>query len=514
MSSIESLFAQYGPAYRWLATATVMVSAISVVLSSTIVNVAVPEVMGAFGIGQVEAQWLSTGFLAAMTSTMLLTDWVTKSFGLRAGMTGALLVFLLGSLIGGTAQNETMLTIARVIQGASAGLVQPLAMVLLFQVYPPEKRGSAMGIYGIGVVLAPALGPWIGGMLIDSFSWRYVLYLGIPFAGIAIVLSNLFMPTRDPAVSRPSFDWLGLALVCIFVGTLLNALTSAQRLGWDADIIVLQFTASLISAIVFLFWERRCSKPMLDLRLFAELPFASASLVGFVLGAGMYGSTYLVPLFVQTIQGLPPIQAGLLLMPSGFVLVFIFPIAGRLADRFPAGILIGVGLTIFAYSSYLTAFAGIETTFWTLVWWTVLSRIGLGLIFPSLSVGALKVLPPELVGQGSGTMNFIRQIGAAFGVNFLSIFLERRTVLHADALTASQTSDNPATMVFINHLGGIMKIAGLPDFQQTPAAILFLGQSISLQANTLAFQDSFLAVTMIFVFALGPTWIMYRAQRK
>lgn len=514
MSSIESLFAQYGPVYRWLATATVMVSAISVVLSSTIVNVAVPEVMGAFGIGQVEAQWLSTGFLAAMTSTMLLTDWVTKSFGLRAGMTGALIVFLLGSLIGGTAQNETMLTIGRVIQGASAGLVQPLAMVLLFQVYPPEKRGSAMGIYGIGVVLAPALGPWIGGMLIDSFSWRSVLYLGIPFAGIAIVLSNLFLPTRDPAVSRPSFDWLGLALVCIFVGTLLNALTSAQRLGWDADAIVLQFIVALASAIAFLVWERRCKKPILELRLFSALPFISASVVAFVVGAGMFGSTYLVPLFVQTVQGLPPSQAGLLLMPSGFVLVFLFPIAGRLADRFPAGILIGIGLIIFALGSYLTASANVETGFWALVWWTMISRLGLGIVFPSLSAGALQMLPPNLVAQGSGTMNFIRQLGAAFGVNFLSTLLERRTVLHADALTASQTSDNPTTMVFLNQVGAIMKIAGLPDFQQMPAAVLFLSQSISLQANTLAFQDSFLAVTMIFVFALVPTWMLYRAQKK
>ena len=204
--SIEGLFDRYGPAYRWLATGTVMISAIAVVLSTTIVNVAIPGVMGAFGISQVEAQWISTGFLAAMTATMLLADWANKAFGQRASMIAALALFAAGSVLGGLAPNESVLTLARVIQGAAAGIVQPLAMVLLFQVFPADQRGAAMGIFGIGVVLAPALGPWIGGILIDAFNWRYVFYLGIPFAGVGIFLSNLFLPTRERTVSHASIQ--------------------------------------------------------------------------------------------------------------------------------------------------------------------------------------------------------------------------------------------------------------------------------------------------------------------
>ena len=514
MSSIDGLFLRYGPAYRWFATATVMIATIAVVLSTTIVNVAIPDVMGAFGISQVEAQWISTGFLAAMTATMLVTDWADKALGQRATMIGALSLFMVGSILGGVAPDETVLTIARVVQGAAAGVVQPLAMILLFQVFPPARRGAAMGVFGIGVVLAPALGPWIGGLLIDTFSWHYVFFLGIPFAVIGIVLANLFLPTRMQTGPRPAFDWGGMALLCLFLAFLLNALTNAQRQGWGSDPILAQFALAALAAAGFVWWEIRTKKPMLDLRLFANMPFLAASLVAFIMGAGLFGSTYLVPLFVQTIQGFTPTQAGLLLMPSGFVLVLVFPIAGRLSDSVPAGYLIGAGMFIFAWSSWLTASVSIDTTFWTLAWWTVISRIGLGLVFPSLTAGSLKVLPGELIAQGSGAMNFIRQLGGAFGVNLLSVFLERRTMLHADALAATQVSDNPATMDLLARVAGIVRSAGLPDFQQLPAALQFLGQVVSIQASTLAFHDGFLVVTLIFLVALVPTWLLHRAQRR
>jgi EmrB/QacA subfamily drug resistance transporter len=470
--------------------------------------------MGAFGISQVQAQWISTGFLAAMTATMLLTDWADKAFGQRAAMIGSLVLFMLGSILGGVAPNETMLTIARVIQGAAAGIVQPLAMILLFQVFPPDRRGAAMGVFGIGVVLAPALGPWIGGLLIDTFSWHYVFFLGIPFAILGIVLSNLFLPTRMETGPRPGFDWGGMALLCIFLGFVLNALTNAQRQGWTSDPILVQFLIAALAGAGFVWWEIRTARPMLDLKLFANLPFSAASLVAFIMGAGLFGSTYLVPLFVQTIQGMTPTQAGLLLMPSGLILVLIFPLAGRLSDRVPAGYLIGAGMFIFAWSSWLTASLSIDTTFWTLAWWTVISRIGLGLVFPSLTAGSLKVLPRELIAQGSGAMNFIRQLGGAFGVNLLAVLLERRTTLHADARAATQTSDNPATMDLLARVAGMVKAAGLPDFQQLPAALQFLGQVVAIQANTLAFHDGFLVVTLIFLIALLPTWLLHRAAGR
>ncbi len=514
MSSIEDLFARYGPAYRGLATVTAMMSAASVVLSTTIVNVAIPGVMGAFAIGQIEAQWISTAFLAAMTATMLLADWVDRGFGLRAGMTASLAVFAAGSVMGATAPNEIVLTLARVIQGAATGVVQPLAMVVMFRIYPPERRGAAMGIFGVGVVLAPAIGPWIGGLLVDAFNWRYVFYLGVPFAGIALVMGQFFLPGREGAGPRPRFDWPGLLLLCVFLGCALNGLTDAQRRGWDSDAILLQFAVAGIAAAGFVLHARRAPRPLLDLRLFGTLPFAAASVVSFVMGAGLFGSIYLLPLFVQTIQGLSATDAGLMLMPAGLALCLVFPVAGRISDRVSPGIPIGLGLAIFALSTWLTASIDVDAAFWTLAWLTALSRIGLGLIFPPLTAGSLRVLPRDLVAQGAGAVNFVRQLGGAFGVNLLAVFLERRTALHAEALAATQGPDNAVTGEYLARLIQLLRGAGLPDFQQAPAAIAFLGEAILAQASTLAFRDGFLVVTATFAAALLPNWILHRATAR
>ena len=511
MSQIDRYFERYGPAYKWLATGTIMVATISVVLSTTIVNVAIPAVMGAFGISAVQAQWISTGFLAAMTATMLLADWTNRAFGMRLTMNAAMGVFLGGSILGGLAPNETVLTLARVVQGAAAGIVQPLAMIMLFKVFPPDKRGAAMGIYGVGVVLAPALGPWIGGVLMDAFDWRFVFYLGLPFAGVALLLANLFLPSREESGPIPAFDFVGVAILSVFLAVLLSTLSNAQRLGWESNVILSGFTISFASAIGFVAWEMHTAKPMLDMRLFANFAFSSASVIAFIMGAGLFGSTYLLPVFVQQIQGMTPTQAGLLLMPSGFAMLLVFPIAGRLSDKVPAPILIGVGMVVFAGSSWLMTSVNVHTAFWTLAWWTVLSRVGLGLVFPAISSGALKVLPPHLLGQGSGASNFMRQLGGAFGVNLLTVFIERRTIMHADAFAATQTSDNATTMELLREIGGLMHASGLPDLQLMPAAASFLSQTVIIQSSNAAFQDGFLIVCGIFLLALIPTWLMWRA---
>ena len=229
------------------------------------------------------------------------------------------------------------------------------------------------------------------------------------------------------------------------------------------------------------------------------------------MGAGLFGSTYLLPVFVQQIQGMTPTQAGLLLMPSGFAMLLVFPIAGRLSDKVSAPIMIAIGMAVFAGSSWLMASANVHTAFWTLAWWTVLSRVGLGLVFPAISSGALKVLPVHLLGQGSGASNFIRQLGGAFGVNLLSVFIERRTIMHADAFAATQTSDNFTTMELLGQVAGLLHTSGLPDSQLMPAAVSFLGQTVMIQSSNAAFQDGFLVVCGIFLLALIPTWFMWRA---
>lgn len=511
----EELAERHGAAYKWFATATVMVGCIATVLSSTIVNVAMPDIMGEFGLGQDQVQWLSTAFLAAMTATMLATAWTLATFGVRKAYIAALAAFIAGSVLGGVSPGFGSLVLARVVQGAAAGLVQPLAMVVVFSAFGPQRRGMSMGIFGLGVVLAPALGPTIGGMLIDNYSWRYVFFLGVPFCAAGWGLAMSFLPGHKPTAVKP-FDWLGFALLCVAVAALLAGLSGGQREGWDSDYVLFSFWLSLCAWIGFMFRESGCAHPLLALGVYANARFLAASVVAFILGLGLYGSTYLVPLFVQTVQGYPPTDAGLLLMPSGLAVGIVMPLAGRLSDRVQPYVLIGIGLVLFGWSNVLMADVGVSTDFWNFAWWLVLGRVGLGLILPSLNSGSLRVLDAEHVGQGAGAINFIRQLGGAVGVSLLSVCLERRTELYAVAFNNQQTGTH-ATADALDIVSLVLGRAGQVDnvaqALRPPQAYGFFSNMIAAQARTMGFRESFFLVALVSLAAVLPALFM-RPRRR
>lgn len=511
----EQLVERYGDRYKWFATGTVMLGTIAMVLSATIVNVALPDIMGEFGLGQDQAQWLSTAFLASMTANMLAAAWAMARFGVRATYIAALLAFIAGSILGGFSPSDTALIVARVIQGTAAGIVQPLAMVVIFQAFPPERRGTAMGIYGVGVILAPALGPTIGGMLIDNYSWRYVFFLGPPFCLAGLVLAPTFLACNR-AQKSPVFDWPGFLLLCLAIGAALTALANGQRQGWDSPLVTGSGVATVAAAVAFALRERHTASPILALEVYLNPRFLAASVVAFILGLGLYGSTYLVPQFVQTIQGYNPTESGLLLMPAGVALGIVFPLAGRLSDRLAPRGMIMFGLFLFALSSLLMARADTSTDFWVFAGWVVVGRIGLGFILPSLNSGALRVLDHALVSQGAGAINFTRQLGGALGVSLLTVALDRQTSLYANDFSALQMGQG-ATTDTLDALILMLGRAGVVDnihvALHSEEAYQFLSRMMSAQASVMGFRQSFLLVAVIFFSALVPAWFM-RPRRK
>jgi len=507
-ATIESLFARYGPNYRWLVTITAIMGTVATVLTATIVNVALPDIMGTFGMSQDQVQLLSTAFLAAMTGTMLLNAWLVDSFGQRATFTATLAVFIAASLLGGVAPNDSLLVLARILQGGASGILQPLAMQVVYQVFPPEKRGMAMGIYGFGVVLAPAVGPALGGMMVDNFSWRYVFFLAVPFCAVGLLLGLLFMPGRAGSEPIRRFDWAGFGLLSLALVTLLDGLSHGQRDGWQSHRVLVDFVLAAATGIGFIAWELRTPTPLLNPRLFTNRVFASASLVSLIFGAGLFGSTYLIPLFVQTIQGYTPTNSGLLLIPAGLMLALTFPVAGRLTDLAPAYAITVVGLLLFAVSSFLMTRADIDTPFWHLVWWIVIGRIGLALVIPAVSAGALKALPLTLLSQGSGAISFMRQFGGALGVNLLSIALERRTQFYVDTFASAQHAGNGATLDLLQRIGAVLSQSDLPTTLLEAGALHYVGQMVYVQGNTLGYRDSHFIVGAFFMAALLPALLM------
>ncbi|MFM7785124.1 MAG: DHA2 family efflux MFS transporter permease subunit [Gammaproteobacteria bacterium] len=510
--AFAALFRRYGTGYRWYALLTIVTGNIAAVLAGTIINVAIPDIMGAFGIGQDDAQWLSTANLAASTVAMLASAWLVLRVGLKDTVLIAMSLFLAGSVIGGLATNTEVMIVSRIMQGVTAGLLTPLSMTIIFQVFPPGRQGLAMGLSAVGIILAPAIGPAVGGVLIDTLDWRYVFFLGVPFSLFTLFGSVAFLPGRQ-AVSAPPFHWTGMILLTTSIMAMLIGLTHGERDGWDSLPILGCFALAAIAGAAFLLSQRGRAQPLLDVALFANRNFSIMALNGFVFSAGLYASTYLMPLFLQLVQRLTPTDSGVMMIPAGLAMVLIFPFAGRLADRLDPRLLISTGILFFVLAFWLLRSADANTAFATMAWWIVLSRVGVGLVMPALQMHALASVTPERLTQASGSFNFVRQLGGAFGVNLMSVVLERRRSVHADQLAATQTWGNSDTMESLQQLQGLGSAIGHVGTDQWNAAVGFLRQMVEAQALQAGFSDSFVILAFAFLLTMLPTLALRTRQR-
>lgn len=422
---VAALFRRHGPAYRWWAVVTVMLGTVSAIMEATIVNVALPDIIRAFHLGHDQVQLLSTGFLAATTASMLVAAWAMQRFGMRRTFVTALLVLTAFSVLAASAGRFELLALCRIGQGCIAGLIQPLAMVVIMDVFPPQERGRAMGAYGLGIVLSPAIGPVVGGLLVDAFGWRAVFLVTVPLCLAAAALAPRYVVAWRPRPGRAGrpFDAVGLALVVAALCAVLGGLAALIREPLAGSAAV-AFGGGL--ALAFVLWERSTLHPLLDFRIFRTQGFGAAVLVALAYGVGIYGSTYLAPVFAQIGLGFSAYQAGAMLVPGGVVLALVLLYAGRLADRLPANRVAMAGLACFALSAILIGMSGQGTGFWTLAIWVAVGRIGLGLVIPGLNAGALRLVPYGSEASGSASINFFRQLGGALGVTLIALFLELR----------------------------------------------------------------------------------------
>jgi EmrB/QacA subfamily drug resistance transporter len=503
-----------GQTYRWLVIVAGMLSFFTMVFSSTMVNVAIPHVMGAFGVGQDKAQYLSTAFLAATVTSLLLNSWFIARFGQRAAFTSSLLLFCLGSAVSGLSPNLDMIIVGRIIQGFAAGIIQPLVMVLLFQMFPPEKRGSAMGMFSMGVVFALGLGPAVGGITIDNLNWRYIFLVPIPTALLALTLGALFMPERRQAGEPGPFDFLGYSLMCATVFALMTLIGNGQRDGWLSNETLSLGVFMVLSGAGFIWSQRLPNANLLDLALFRNARFVTVITISFMFGAGSFATVYIFPVFAQIVQGYTPTVAGSLLLPGSLLAAMILPFSGRLADHFPAHIVIFIGMSIFGFSAVLMADADVDTVFWSIALYLLIGRVGVALVSPAVMSTALNALPPSQLNQGAGTVNLCLMLGGSLGINFLVVVLERRIEFHGEAFSLTQTSANPATREMLSTIRNLLGEGGIPDSVRDGVALNYLNQVVSAQANTLGFQDGFLAVAAVCFVAVFPVLLLTRMYRR
>ncbi|MBT6278209.1 MAG: DHA2 family efflux MFS transporter permease subunit [Chromatiales bacterium] len=489
------------PNYKWLATATVILGMLSSVLSSTMVNVAIPDIMGTYGIGQDQAHWMSTATLAAMPVMMLMNGWFVNNFGARKTYVGACVIFCIASLIGQFMPYYYGLVVVRVIQGACAGLLQPLTMTVMFPLFPADQRGKAMGIYGMGFILGPALGPTVGGIIVDSWHWRDIFGASIPLMLVAVFMGLRYLPPRLSTAQPVRLNWLSLSLIAVAMATFLTAISNGSRLGWGSTQTFGMFFTAACCLCGFLWVEFTTNAPLLQMRLFSSRAFSISVLVGFMFGAGMFGSLYVLPVFTQTVMGYSASKAGLLLMFTGLMMIPTFPIGGRLAQQPRPGLPISLGMLMFGGSSLALATADTNSAFWFVALWATFGRVGLSFAMPSLQTGALRELSPELLPYGAGTMNFLRMTGAAIGTNVLAIILDNRLIYHADYLASTQLDTNTQSKELLDQIGTMLIDHGITAAERGPMAMHYLSQIVVAQANSLAFKDGFIVLAGGFLMA-------------
>ena len=423
--SLDALNQRHGPRYKWLLLITVATGTIAGVLATSAFNVAITALSQQFGLGHDQVQWAVTGFMAAMTLSMLPTSWLLDRIGFRRLFLAAVAVLTLASVAGSLAQSFGEVVLARVLQGAAAGILQPLGTLVVLRLFPPHMQGRASGLLTLGLVITPAVAPAFGGVLVDHFGWAAIFLLNTPFCLAALALGAWLLPAPSPGQKHP-FDWTGALLLSLATLAVVDGVTSLHRSGVLSAWTAAHAALALLTLAAFVRHARRSPAPLIQLSLFGSRTFTMGSVVSFTYGFGLYGSTYLIPVFLQSALGYTATAAGNALIPGGIALMLSTPLAGRLTDRYPPKAVAIGGLLLFGGSFFAFYVLGQHIGYAALIAATVVGRIGLGMILPALNLATLRHLAPHQLAQSSVIVTYARQLGGVFGIAMTAVFVEWR----------------------------------------------------------------------------------------
>jgi DHA2 family multidrug resistance protein len=485
-----------------LVTATVMLGLIMAIIDTSIVNVALSNMAGNLGAATDEISWVATGYILANVIVMPLNGWLTALLGRKKFYAGSLAIFTISSLLCGTAHSVVELVVWRVVQGLGGGALQPTAQAILFESYPPAKRGQAMAIFGLGAMVGPAIGPTLGGWIVDNYSWPLIFFINVPIGIVAFMMTLAFL--RDPEYIRKperGVDFVGLSAMIVGVVGLQYVLERGQHDDWFSSSSILTLTVvGSIALVFFVVRELRDPHPFVDLRVFKSRAFAAGNLIGVVSGFGLYGLNLILPLFFQNVLGFDAWQTGVALLPGALATAVSMPIAGRLTALVDARVSIAFGLALFALGSWFMG--GLDQTagFWDIFWPRVGQGFALGFLFVPLTTATLGGIPNSLMANATGLYTLLRQLGGSLGIAILEVLIERRQDSVQQSLAAGVTLSNPAVQNFMQ---------GAHDKAH---ALLQLSQQVEVNAATLAYDYAFRFCAVLFALSIFSVFLLNRGK--
>jgi len=498
----------------WIVATAVMFATFMEVLDTTVVNVSLPHIAGSLSASLDEATWVLTSYLVANAIILPMTGWLANYFGRKRMLQAAVFGFTAASFLCGMAQTLPMLIFFRIVQGATGGALQPLSQAVMLEAFPPEDRGKAMAFWGLGIVVAPMLGPVIGGYLTDNFSWRWVFYINLPVGLASIVMTRLFI-FDPPYIRRQSggIDYWGIGLLAVGVGALQIVLDKGQEEDW--------FSSNWITALgvvagagiaVFIIREIRTRDPVVHLRVFKLRTYSAGVFLMTVLGFVLYGSMLLVPIFLQTLLGYPALDAGIAMAPRGLGSFLMMPVVGTVLGRFDPRKVLAVGLVGAAYTLYSLSRLNLNAGYWDIFWPQFIQGASLAMLFVPLTTATMDPIPREEMGNATSMFNLMRNIGGSMGIASATTYLFRRQQLHTHLLAVDVNPYSPQTRTFLRGVESAMIVHGSDTHTAVSQSYGALWGMVERQASMLAFVDTFLAMAVVFLLMLPLLLIMKRPR--
>lgn len=502
------------PRYPAKVLAVVMLGTVMSALDASVVNVSLPNMMASLGSSVDDIEWVITGYMLAFSTFMPLTAWLRDRIGYRVLYMASLAVFTVGSVLCGLAPNLGVLVFARVIQAMGGGAITPTGMAMIAEVFPPERRGRALGVWGVGVMVGPALGPTLGGYLTEVFGWRSIFNVNLPIGVIGLLLASRVLHRDAPKQGqRRGFDLPGFLLLSGFLVSALLGLSKGNQEGWTSRYVLTCALVSAISLVLFLAVESVSGERILDLGLFRSGQFSVAMVVTCARSVALYGGTFLLPLFLQNQMGRSEIDTGLLMLPGALTIAAVMPLSGRIAERLGTRVPTLLGLAMTAWFLWTYRKLDVTTSTWNVLYPTLIRGAGLGLLVTPVMTAAINAVPTRKAGMASSMLSLIQQISGSLGIAVLASVLVRRTTFHLAVVGQGLSASSPALAQSTRAVADHVLALGRAPAEAGLAARVLVMRNAAGAAQVLAFGDAFLVGAGIVLLGLVPAIFLAKRPR-
>jgi MFS transporter, DHA2 family, multidrug resistance protein len=500
----------------WIIALVVTMATFMEVLDTSIANVSLPHIAGGLSAGVDESTWILTSYLVSNAIILPMSGWFSNLMGRKRFYMTCVAVFTISSFLCGLAPNLGALILFRVLQGLGGGGLQPSEQAILADTFTPAKRGMAFAIYGMAVVVAPAIGPTLGGFITDNYSWRWIFYINVPIGIISLLLTSRLISDpphlNDQRKRTFSIDYIGLGLLALGLGALQVVLDKGQRDDWfESHFIVILTTIAVAALVAVIFWEWHHDHPIIELRLFRDRSFATANVLMFTLGFVLWGTTLLIPLFVQTLMGYPAEQAGLVLMPGGLLIIALLPLVGRMLARTDPRPMMVFGFCMLATAMFYMSHFDLQLSFGNVVFARLIQGGGMAFLWVPINTVAYSYLPREKNNAASGLINLARNVGASMGISYVTTMLDRRAQFHQDRLAAHLDPANPRLQQMLHGTTAALRAHSGPRALQQAYALLQF--NVQRQASMLSYIDNFRILAIVSL-CLIPLVLLVKRPRR